>query len=70
MFTKPWVKPPRRMTIGPADDYLMPIPCVDITSQHQLINTPEDTFFCNWCNKSSLYGEETEELTAPKAIRK
>ena len=70
MFTKPWVKPPRRMSIGPANDYLMPIPCVDITTEHQLINTPEDTFFCNWCNKGNVYGEETDELTVPKDIRK
>lgn len=70
MFTKPWVPSPQRMRIGPADDYLQPIPCVDVTSAHQIVNTPEDTFVCNWCNKESLYGGDENKLTVPKDIRK
>jgi hypothetical protein len=65
MFTKPWVLAPQKIKLGPADDYLMPIPCVDVTSAHQLVNTPADTFKCNWCNTEELYGGEDNKLSAP-----
>ena len=65
MFTRPWVLPAQRTRIGPAEDYFMPIPCVDVTSAHQIVNTPEDTFQCNWCNKESLYGGADDKLSAP-----
>jgi hypothetical protein len=70
MFTQPWKPRVRRMSIGPADDYLMPIPCVDVSSKHQIANTPEDTFKCNWCNSEDVYGGDPDKLTVPKDIRK
>ncbi len=65
MFTRPWVLPPQRTRIGPKEDYFMPIPCVDVTSEHQVVNTPQDTFKCNWCNSESLYGGDSDKLSAP-----
>lgn len=70
MFTKPWSPRVRRMSLGPEGDYLMPIPCVDVSSKHQIANTPEDTFKCNWCNSEDLYGGDPNKLTVPKEIRR
>jgi hypothetical protein len=66
MFTKPWVRGAQRIRIGPADDYIQPQMCVGLTKAHQQVNTPQDTFKCNWCNPASLYGEQSGELTVPK----
>jgi hypothetical protein len=69
MFTKPWVTT-HRMRLGPEGDYLMPIPCVDVSSRHQIANSPQDTFKCNWCNSEDVYGGDPNKLTVPKEIRK
>jgi hypothetical protein len=69
MFTKPWVLPARTTKLGPAEDYFMAIPCVDVTSEHQIVNTPEDTFRCNWCNSESVYGGAEDKLSAPVRTR-
>jgi len=65
MFTRPWVLAPRHINIGPADDYIQPIPCVDVTSAHTMVNSPADTFKCNWCNTDTLYGGTENKLSAP-----
>jgi hypothetical protein len=65
MFTRPWVLAPRHINAGPADDYLQPTICVDVTSAHQQVNSPKDTFKCNWCNSDSVYGGSGDKLTGP-----
>jgi hypothetical protein len=66
MFTRPWVKGEQKIVIGPADDRIQPQMCRGDSKKHQIVNTPEDTFRCNWCNTQEVYGIDSQEFTVPK----
>jgi hypothetical protein len=59
MFTKPWVMPVRRATIGPSDDYIQPQTCNDTADREHIQEpTATDKFVCDFCQKDpdAFYG--------------
>ncbi len=58
MFTKPWVLPVRRASIGPSNDYIQPQACNTNDKDHIIEPSATDKYVCNWCQKDpdAVYG--------------
>ena len=57
MFTKPWIIPAQKTTIGNKNDYIQPQMCVPNDKEHLIRPSATDQFKCIWCNPASIYGE-------------
>jgi hypothetical protein len=74
MFTRPWTITPRRATLAPAGDYIMPQNCSHTSvggrnrKEHMVQETETDKFLCGWCNVGAVYGGDADKITTGQEI--
>jgi hypothetical protein len=59
MFTKPWIIPAQKTTIGNKNDYIQPQMCRTNDKAHLILQTPDNVWRCNWCqvDADAVYGK-------------
>jgi hypothetical protein len=68
MLTRPWVIPPKVMTVAVPGDYLQPEMCNTNDKSHLVSESEKDKYLCNWCNTDTLYGGSEGKTSTGVAI--